>query len=94
MRSLLKLFFALALPVLVWTPSSARNPTAEISTADAGSPQRAGRLPRFLENTCPTCQGKPVRRSRKKERRGNCACHQVTYQCEDGSAQTCRDNCE
>ena len=48
----------------------------------------------FLENTCPPCPGKPIARSQKKEKRGQCQCHQVTYQCSDGSEKTCWDNCE
>jgi len=48
----------------------------------------------FLENTCPPCKGQPSSRSPKKEKHGACSCHKVTYQCEDGSTQTCWDNCE
>ena len=48
----------------------------------------------FPQNTCPPCKGKPVARSQKKEKREKCSCHRVTYQCEDGTAKTCFDNCE
>ncbi|OGP61613.1 MAG: hypothetical protein A2V67_01755 [Deltaproteobacteria bacterium RBG_13_61_14] len=84
----------LALAAAGWTLGRAgsREPTPRLASARS-QPAPAG-YSCFLENTCPPCPGKPIARSQKKEKHGDCSCHQVTYQCTDGSTQTCWDNCE
>lgn len=82
-----KIGFVLALAgaVLAFGPAAGREPTPAPAPASYNC---------FPQNTCPPCPGKPVARSQKKEKHEQCACHRVTYQCEDGSSKTCWDNCE
>jgi len=86
----------LALATAAWTLGRAgsREPAPRLASAGSqAAPSPAG-YSCFLQNNCPPCPGKPIARSQKKEKHGDCSCHQVTYQCTDGSTQTCWDNCE